>query len=82
MAGKKDIVLLNSKGHPVNYHFRYKKIQSAIRKAVHLSVDDGMKVQVWHLGRGQELAIVGPNMAGFYIDTPSKNRFTRAWRHE
>jgi len=25
---------------------------------------------------------VGPNMAGFYIDTPSKNRFTRAWRHE
>ena len=82
MAGKKNIVLLNKKGLPINQHFRYKKVQSAIRKAVHLSVDDGLRVQVWHLGQGKELAVVGHTPAGVYINTPYPASFARLWRHE
>jgi hypothetical protein len=79
MAGKKSITLLNKQGHPINQHYRYKKLRSAIKKAVDLSVRLHAPVQVWHLDKGKELALVRRDNGHLSMDIPHPRIFDNLW---
>jgi hypothetical protein len=79
MAGAKSITLLNKQGHPINQHYRYKKLRSAIKKAVDLSVRLHAPVQVWHLTRGKELALVRRTATELKVDIPHPRTFDNLW---
>lgn len=58
MSGKKDITLYGSNGKLLHTRYRYKLIESALRRAIKLSLDRTKVVQIWHLSEGRELAII------------------------
>ncbi len=82
MAGRKNIALLDELGRPIHFRFRYKKVRSAVRKAVEVSIQNRIRVQVWHLDRGQEVALVRSGKWGVGIDTPHPNTFIQLWSAE
>lgn len=56
MAGKKDLGLINSKGKPVSQYHRYKKLKSAVRRALEVAIESKDSIQIWDYERGQEVA--------------------------
>jgi len=79
MAGKKDITLLNKQGNPINQHYRYKKLRSAVKKAIDLSVRLHAPVQVWHLSKGKELALIHRKADALKMDIPHPRIFDNLW---
>jgi hypothetical protein len=79
MAGKKSITLLNRQGNPINNRYRYKKLRSALRKAVGLSVSHFTTVQVWDLERGKEVALVSRYKNDVRINIPHPRIFDNLW---
>lgn len=80
MAGRKNIVLLNTKGEPINQYLRYKKVRTAVRRAVDISLQERIRVQVWHIDRGCEVAVVRSGKWGVGIDAAPS--FTRLWEQQ
>ena len=58
MSGMKSITLLNKAGQPIHARYRYKKPDSAVHRAVALSMGSVTPVQIWDLRAGRELATV------------------------
>jgi len=57
MSGKKSITLLNGGALPVSQYYRYKKLRSAVRRAIDLSLSEGKAVTIYDSERGQTLAV-------------------------
>jgi len=79
MAGKKDITLLNKQGNPINQHYRYKKLRSAVKKAMQISVSTYSVVQIWDLGKGKELALVKRTKNDVRMEIPHPRVFDNLW---
>jgi hypothetical protein len=79
MAGKKSITLLNKQGNPISKFYRYKKLRSAVKKAVDLSVRLPAPVQIWHLDKGKELALVKRTNGRLEMDIPHPRTFDNLW---
>jgi hypothetical protein len=58
MSGMKSITLLDTKGAAIDPRYRYKKVESALNRAVRLSMEMIKTVQIWDLYAGREIATI------------------------
>ena len=79
MAGRKSITLLNKRGHPIDRNYRYKSLKSAVRKAVALTIGTQTTVQIWHLDKGMELALVVGSRDLVRLHLPRPSTFYKIW---
>ena len=79
MAGRKNIVLLGKHGHKLGRHYNYKKLKSAIRRAMDIAQEKQQTVQIWHEDAGQEVALVITTRGSIRVDTHSPRLFNRLW---
>jgi len=83
MAGRKNIVLLNGNGKMAGGHYCYRHLQSAVRRASKLAVEERKITTIWHNDEGVELCVVRPDLyrtqVGFSVQTDHPRKFKEHW---
>jgi hypothetical protein len=82
MAGRKNIALIGTNGLYLNQYWRYKKVRTAVRRAIEVSLESGKTVQIWHLDRGLDIAQVRSGKWGIGVDTSRPTVFRQLWEAE